>query len=101
MMANPDSTWSGGGFNGDVLTLEIRTRMDANPALSLAHELCHAFMAARRTTLKQAARATPRLDEETLGEGLAYALSPGIYHRGTSDELSNAAARSWKPGWRD
>jgi hypothetical protein len=100
LIANPDSMWSGGGFNGGFLTLEITSRVDPHPSQSLVHELTHAFLSNKQSALARASHDTPGLDEETLGEALAYAMSPGLHHPGNGDPLSNAAARSWVAGWR-
>ncbi len=84
-IVNPDDINMGGGFNGGTLTLEIPRTENAYP--TLVHELFHAFVETRKATLEAAVRTVPGLDFQTLNEGLAYAMSPGIHHTGNSDPL--------------
>jgi hypothetical protein len=51
------------------------------------HELFHAFVETKKGEIVAAARSVPGLDFMTLNEGLAYAISPGLYHTGESDQL--------------
>ena len=51
---------------------------DAFP--TLLHELFHAFLEKRRNLIEEAVKGVEGLDYMTLNEGLAYALSPGIFH---------------------
>jgi hypothetical protein len=87
LIPNPaDHDW-GGGYNGAKLTLEIPREADAWP--TFLHEVFHAFLALRSSDLEAAAasaatRGGPALDYQTLNEGLAHALSPGLLHAGAS-----------------
>jgi hypothetical protein len=74
LIADPDDTNMGGGYNGGKLTLEIPRKRDAYP--TVLHELFHAFAELKKDSLKAAIRPVPGLDFETLNEGLAYAVSP-------------------------
>ena len=85
VIANPDDTNAGGGYNGGKLTLEIPRKRDVYP--DVLHELFHAFVETKRAEVETAARSVPGLDFQTLNEGLAYALSPGLHHTGDSDQL--------------
>jgi hypothetical protein len=87
-IVNPDDINMGGGFNGGTLTLEIPRTRNAYP--TLLHELFHAFVQTRKATLEAAVRTVPGLDFETLNEGLAYAMSPGIHHSGDADQLQES-----------
>ena len=93
LMANPSRTSIGGGYNGGRLTIEIPTDRDAYP--SFCHEVFHAFLEPSRPALARFAATAPGLDVQTLNEGLAYALSPGLIHpkAGPSDPLRDQVAR--------
>src|SRR5262245_6202892 len=78
LIANPAERDLGGGYNGDRLTLEIPHAYDAMP--TLLHEAMHAFVQTQRDALEAAIARAPSLDFETLNEGIAYALNPGLYH---------------------
>ena len=90
LIANPSPDSFGGGFNGGRLTLEVPRAADPLPMLF--HELLHAFVDPRRSSLERrlAEAGAPGLDFETFNEGLAYALSPGIHTAdgGGDDELA-------------
>ena len=66
----------GGGYNGGRLVVEVGSR---DPLYVVLHEGWHAFAAAERAALDAAVAATAELDFETLSEGLAHAVSPGIF----------------------
>jgi hypothetical protein len=66
----------GGGYNGGRLVVEVGSR---DPLYVVLHEGWHAFAAARRAALDAAVATTAELDFETLSEGLAHAVSPGIF----------------------
>lgn len=84
LLPNPDASSMGGGYNGGRLTIEVPTAADAVP--TALHELFHAFLDTRRSDLESAVVGVPGLDAETLNEGLAYAFSPGLVHRGPTDD---------------
>jgi hypothetical protein len=85
LIANPDETSIGGGYNGGFLTLEIPRNRDVYP--TFLHEVFHAFIATKRAQIQEAIGSTEGLNFETFNEGLAYALSPGLYTTGDSDRL--------------
>jgi hypothetical protein len=76
LIANPDAHSMGGGYNGGRLTLEIPRETEA--INTFLHEVMHAFTHEQMALLDEAARTCPGLDAETLNEGIAYALSPGL-----------------------
>lgn len=78
LIANPDDHSMGGGYNGGRLTLEIPRASDA--INTFLHEVMHAFTLEQKALLETAAQSCPGLDLETLNEGIAYALSPGLLH---------------------
>jgi hypothetical protein len=78
LIPNPDPKNMGGGYNGGRLTIEVPTAADAIP--TTLHELFHAFLETKKAEIEAAVAGVPGLDSETLNEGLAYALSPGIVH---------------------
>ena len=90
LIANPDDTMIGGGFNGERLTLEVPRKRDAYP--SLLHELFHAFLRTRQREIERTASAVPGLEAETLSEGLAYAFNPGLVRAGTDEPLLTTVA---------
>jgi hypothetical protein len=90
MIANPDDTNMGGGYNGGFLTVEIPRQRDPYP--TLLHEMLHAFIDKRKPLLEEAVRPVSGLTVETLNEGIAYAFSPGIHHTGDGDPLREKAA---------
>ena len=98
LIANPADNWHGGGYNGGRLTLEVARKADVFP--TFLHELMHAFVNEERTRLSDAIQKVDGLDYTTLNEGIAYALSPGIYHAGT-DLASQAASDYAKNGSMD
>jgi hypothetical protein len=90
LMANPDDTMIGGGYNGERLTLEVPRKRDAYP--SLLHELFHAFFRTRQNDLEHVAGTASGLNAETLSEGLAYAYNPGIIRATDRDPLLDTVA---------
>jgi len=90
LIANPDDTLIGGGFNGERLTLEVPRKRDAYP--SLLHELFHAFLRTRQREIERTAGGVPGLEAQTLSEGLAYAFNPGLVRAGTDDPLLTTVA---------
>jgi hypothetical protein len=85
VIADPDDTNMGGGYNAGKLTLEIPRKRDVYP--TVVHELFHAFVDTKRAEVETAAHSVPGLDFQTLNEGLAYAISPGLQDTGDSDQL--------------
>jgi hypothetical protein len=97
-IANPDDFNLGGGFNGGKLTLEVPQEDVWFP--TFLHELMHAFVDTQRGVLNNAAKGVEGLDFQTLNEGIAYALSPGIYHASGSgeDPLRDRVAKDFEDG---
>jgi len=89
LIANPADHDLGGGYNGGRLTVEVARIADAFP--TFLHELMHAFVNRERARLRAAVARTELLDYTTLNEGIAYALSPGIFHAG--NDLASQVAR--------
>ena len=85
LIADRDDTNMGGGYNGGILTLEIPRKRDVYP--TVLHELFHAFLETKKDKIEVAIHSVPGLDFQTLNEGLAYAISPGLHHTGDSDQL--------------
>jgi hypothetical protein len=83
LIVNPHDSFCGGGYNGGRLTLEIPRKRNVFPLF--LHELMHAFIKKHDGLLCEACRGVSGLNLETLSEGIAYALSPGIYHSGSQD----------------
>jgi hypothetical protein len=77
VVASPSNGFGGGGYNGERLVVEVGE--GATGPGPLVHELWHAFAQPRRDVLLKAVKQTPGLDFETLSEGFAYAVSPGIW----------------------
>ncbi|MCC6805861.1 MAG: hypothetical protein IT381_00440 [Deltaproteobacteria bacterium] len=89
---------SGGGYNGDRLTLEVAEKKGGVDAEGLDdlffHELWHAFAAGQRDAMKATG-----LDVTTLSEGFAHAAAPGIY--GKRQDLVDAVSRAKAQPWSD
>ncbi|MBC7807063.1 MAG: hypothetical protein H7145_13040, partial [Akkermansiaceae bacterium] len=100
LFANPADSDIGGGYNGGVLTLEIPRKADAFPPF--LHEVFHAFLEPHGPALAAATQGIPGLNSETLNEGLAYALSPGIIHSAApgADPLRAQVAADFRNGKR-
>ncbi|MHC4163099.1 MAG: hypothetical protein ACYSUM_13305 [Planctomycetota bacterium] len=95
LIANPADHSIGGGYNGGSLTLEVARKSDTFPTFQ--HELMHAFVNRERGRIEEAVRNAFGLDYTTLNEGIAYALSPGLYHA-EGHELSKHVARDIQEG---
>ncbi|MBI3819850.1 MAG: hypothetical protein HY286_14230 [Planctomycetes bacterium] len=93
LFANPSDRDFGGGYNGDRLTIELPRAYDAFP--TLLHEAMHAFVKLQEKKLYSILEREKSLDFETLNEGIAYALSPGLYHpKEDADPLSASVAQN-------
>jgi hypothetical protein len=97
-IASPDDQSSGGGFNGGKLTIEVSPNRDVMNVF--LHEVFHVFLRARDEAITAAAATAVGLDNETLSEGIAYALSPGLLHEGgpEADPLRVRVASDWGAG---
>ena len=84
LIANPHDEDMGGGFNGLIVAVEIPRVADAYP--TLLHEIFHAFLQLRRDKIEEAAKRVDGLNFETLNEGLAHAIAPGIFNTGKPGE---------------
>jgi hypothetical protein len=83
LIANPDPSNYGGGFNGDRLTLEIPAERDC---LEIAmHELFHAFLRVKSEAMTTACKDELGLNREILNEGLTHAFSPGLFRVSDSE----------------
>lgn len=69
----------------------------------LLHELTHGFFMQREELLRSAVEKTPGLTMTLLGEGLAYAMAPGLYPDGNEDNLHYNVTkdRSSDAAWKD
>ncbi len=80
----------GGGFNGGKLVVEVE---GGQPPVDVTiHETWHAFAQPRQADILTAAKAAGT-DWETMSEGLAYAVSPGIYSSSDRAELETQVHR--------
>jgi hypothetical protein len=94
LLANPHDRDFGGGFNGGRLTLEIPRNYDAMP--SFLHECMHAFLNQKEAQITRLIPAGAELDWQTLNEGIAHALAPGLFvPAGTEDPLREDVAQDF------
>jgi hypothetical protein len=80
LIANPSAESFGGGFHGGRLAIEVPGQVDPLPMF--LHELLHAFLARQRDAVERILERSdvePGLDFQMLDEGIAHALSPGLY----------------------
>ncbi len=77
VVASPGKGFGGGGYNGGRLVVEVGEGAKGDGPL--LHELWHAFAEEKGEKLLAALKSAPGLDFETLSEGLAYAISPGLF----------------------
>lgn len=98
LIANPHDEDMGGGFNGQIVAVEIPRVADAYP--TLIHEIFHAFLHLRRDKIEEAAKRVDGLDFMTLNEGLAHALAPGIFNteKPGDDPLEKTVKRYQREG---
>src|SRR5688572_12454679 len=85
LMASPPPG-SGGGLNGGRMTIELEPGQDAAP--TLVHEATHGFIETKRAALEECVKRTEGLDYQTLNEGIAYAVMPGLFSAGKEDRLA-------------
>jgi hypothetical protein len=95
LMASPPPG-SGGGFSGGRITIELEPGQDAAP--TLVHEATHAFIERKRAALEECVKRTEGLDYQTLNEGIAYAVMPGLFSAGKEDRLAAQVARDLARG---
>jgi hypothetical protein len=86
LVPSAEGRTGGGGASAGIVIVEVGAAGDPSPVL--AHELFHALLRTHQAEVAKAAARTPGLDPTLLGEGLAYALSPGILHEGSVDALA-------------
>ena len=85
---DPSPTDGGSRFESNVLVVEVTS--DDDPLPTLVHELFHALLMRRRSSFAIAAtKCDEPIDEETLEEGVAYALAPGLMHAAGTDPLAD------------
>jgi hypothetical protein len=92
---------NGGGYNGDRLTVEVSPTkdgvVDADALIDVFyHETWHAFAKAERARMDRAVATFRGLDGETLSEGFAHAVAPGIYGSPPEEQLFDRLAQDPK-----
>ncbi len=98
-LASPEQ--GGGGMDGGRLRWEIGpVGMEQSVLL---HELVHAFFMQKDELLQATVELTPGLTMTYLGEGFAYAFSPGLYGPKDRDVLGGNVASDRRNGqaWQD
>jgi hypothetical protein len=94
----PASEGADGAYTAGRIVLEVPPEPTDDPLL---HELWHAFAGSHLAQYQRAVQGKPRLDVETLSEGIAYAVQPGMYPapaaRGALDLTVGSAMRSGEP----
>lgn len=76
-IANPSKHSVGGGYNGGMLVVEVGNG-GLDPLPTFLHESLHAFLKTQKAYLDAHVFPASGLDRETVEEGIAYALAPGI-----------------------
>jgi len=79
LVPSPSSDSVGGGMNSGVMTIEVPIGRDVTT--TLLHELVHALMGHLGKEIAAAANSADFLDPETLEEGIAHAIAPGLLGR--------------------
>jgi hypothetical protein len=88
LIASTGPQSGGGGYNGGQMVVEASRSADH----VLLHESLHFVLSPKKSDLEAAAKSCGAgLDAETLNEGLAYALYPGIV--GNRDAINQAIAQ--------
>ena len=96
LMANPSETNLGGGFNGGKLTLEVPSGNGENAFGTFVHEAFHAFLELEREHMIEVTKGVhPLMNDQTLNEGLAHAIAPGLYHNMGPDRDALAERVTW------
>ncbi len=69
----------------------------------LVHEITHGYLAQRTALLQELVDRTPGLDMTLIGEGIAYAMAPGLYSELEGDNLRYNVTkdRQNKEAWED
>ena len=69
----------------------------------LVHEITHGFLMEKSDLLRSVVDATPGLTMTLMGEGIAYAVAPGMYEDGEGDNLRYNVAKDRKnrEAWDD
>ncbi len=98
-LASPGS--GGGAMDGGRLRWELDSA-DIHFSVFL-HELTHGFLQQKEDLMRQTVEKTPGLSKTLLGEGLAYAMAPGLYPDGAEDNLAYNVAkdRAENKAWKD
>ncbi len=98
-LASPEQ--GGGGMDGGRLRWEIGP--EGMEQSVLLHELVHGFFMQKDELLQATVERTPGLTMTYLGEGFAYAFSPGLYGPKDRDVLGGnvASDRSNGQAWQD
>jgi hypothetical protein len=94
----PSVEGADGAYTAGRIVLEVPPDATDDP---LIHELWHAFAGSHLAQYQRAVQGKPRLDVETLSEGIAYAVQPGLFPapavRGALELTIGAALRSGEP----
>jgi hypothetical protein len=101
LVSDPSSTRADAVLHGGAVAVEVLARSDAPPDVdalgTFFHALFHALLATKRESIAIAAKKCDEpVDEETLTEGLAYAVAPGLTSRvlgETTDPLARMVER--------
>jgi hypothetical protein len=95
LIASTDGHNGGGGYNGGQMVLEASNAAEN----TLLHESLHFVVEAKHPDIEAAAKSCGAgLDWETLNEGIAYALYPGIVgNRNAIDQTLAQLASQGKP----
>jgi hypothetical protein len=97
LVTNPVGHTGGGGYNGGIVWVEVNDALGAIDTLT--HEAIHVALLDRYGDIRATAAACGEgLDEETLNEAIAYAISPGLMHEGSVDRLGEAVEAARRRG---
>ena len=87
LVVDPVAGTGGGGYNGGIAWVEVGDVASAIGTLS--HEAVHVVLRERRPDIGASAAACGEgLDDETLNEGITYAVFPGMAYDGRHDPLA-------------
>jgi hypothetical protein len=98
LASDPSPMRAGGALHAGRLVVEVLAaegleKPTVDAMATLLHELFHAMLAERRETIAiNAGKCDEPVDEETVTEGLAYALAPGLLHPTDRDALADLVA---------
>ena len=101
LASDPSPARAAGVLRGGAVVLEVLARSDArldvDETQTFFHAVFHAVLAQRRASIAMGVeKCREPVDEETMTEGLAYAIAPGLAARaieGEGDPLATIVAR--------